>query len=83
MKHNQVRVMWAWHPEDPFSADSYFKHAGNSRGHMMQDVSFRNPASNEHYHQQLYSAATSVTNPVFSNLLAAVWLIVIYTFAHL
>ncbi|ODM89149.1 DBH-like monooxygenase protein 1 [Orchesella cincta] len=57
---NNVRVMWAWHPEDPFSPASYFKHAGNSRGHMNDDISLKNPSLNHHHHQHLHSAGFSV-----------------------
>jgi len=80
LERDKVRVMWAWHPEDPFSSDSFFKHAGNSRGHMLQDVSLRNPASNEHYHEQLHSAGDSKTAQ--SNFLLAIWLTLLYAFIH-
>jgi len=58
LKNNLVRVLWAWHPEDPFSPASFFKHAGNSRGHMNDDISFKNPGNlqNQYSHEQLHSA---------------------------
>jgi len=60
-----VRIMWAWHPEDPFSSASFFKHAGNSRGHLMSDISFKNPGLNNHYHEQLHSAGFSLETGSF------------------
>ncbi|CAL8072303.1 unnamed protein product [Orchesella dallaii] len=60
-----VRIMWAWHPEDPFSSASFFKHAGNSRGHMMDNISLKNPNLNDHHHQLLYSAGISVKSGSF------------------
>jgi len=81
-EHNKVRVMWAWHPEDPFSADSFFKHAGNSRGHMLEDISLKNPDSNVHYHEQLLATGggDSTSKSAQSNLFIAIWLTILYTF---
>lgn len=86
LENSKVRVIWAWHPEDPFSADSYFKHAGNSRGHGMQDVSFKNPGQSyngegeekgHHYHEEYHSAGVGI-----KAYFTALWLLCLYGFVQ-
>lgn len=79
--------MWAWHPEDPASAESYFKHAGYSRGHLMHDMSFRNPLIHGHSHNHQHghdhhdASSAEELHPALKTYFTAMWLIVVYALA--